>query len=181
MENTATGLESGQPQWYIIHTHPGYENKVQADLLQMVENNDLHDHIFEVVVPTEEDIVEKNGKKKVVLRKKFPTYVFLKMIYSKRIWFMVANTRGVTGFLGPGGRPLALTVEEIKRMRLEKMEAHDLKIVPGDNVKIISGALENFIGSVEDINAERERVKVRVSMFGRDTVVDLEFIQVEKL
>ena len=174
-------IETEQPQWYIIHTHPGYESKVKEDLLQMIENAALHDQIFEVVVPTEEDIVERNGKKKVVLRKKFPTYVFLKLIYSKPTWFKVANMRGVTGFLGPGGRPLALTIDEIKRLRLEKFEAGDIKLEVGDNVKIISGALENFIGAIEEINPEKALVKIRVSMFGRDTPVELEFDQVEKL
>ena len=170
-----------QPQWYIIHTHPGYELKVKADLLQMIENTGMHDQIFEINVPEEEDIVEKNGKKKVVMRKKFPTYVFIKLIYSKPTWFKVANLRGVTGFLGPGGRPLALTETEIKRLRLEKFEKTDLEIQPGDNVKIISGPLESFIGTVESYDLEKSTVKVRVSMFGRDTPVELEFDQVDKL
>lgn len=177
MENT---LEQ-EAKWYIIHTYSGRENKVRDDLVNMVENNNLQDFIFEIVVPTEEDIVEKNGKKKTVLRKKYPTYIFVKMIYTKHVWFMVANTQGVTGFLGPQGRPLALTVEEVRRLRLEKVEMSDLHVEIGDNVKIISGALENFIGSVEEINLEQQKIRVRVSLFGRDTPVEVDFMQVEKI
>ena len=170
-----------QPQWYIIHTHPGYELKVRQDLMQMIDNVGLHDQIFEINVPEEEDIVERAGKKKVVMRRKFPTYVFIKLIYSKETWFKVANLRGVTGFLGPGGRPLALTEAEIKRLRLEKFEQGDIELKIGDNVKIISGPLESFIGVVEGVDAEKKSCKVRVSMFGRDTPVELEFAQIDKL
>ena len=169
------------PQWYVIHTYSGYENTVENNLHNMVENNGLQDWIFEVKVPVEDDIVEKNGKRKVVQRKKFPSYVFIKMIYSNHIWFMVTNTRGVTGFVGPAGRPLPLRDDEVKRLGLEVIEFEDLDIKPGDNVRVISGALENFDGVIESISAERQKVKVIISMFGRDTPVELDFSQVEKL
>ena len=169
------------PQWYVIHTYSGYESMVENNLHNMVENNGLQDWIFEVKVPVEDDIVEKNGKRKVVQRKKFPSYVFIKMIYSNHIWFMVTNTRGVTGFVGPAGRPLPLRDDEAKRLGLEVIEFEDLDIKPGDNVRVISGALENFDGVIESISAERQKVKVIISMFGRDTPVELDFSQVEKL
>ena len=154
---------------------------VENNLRNMVENNSLQDWIFEVKVPVEDDVVEKNGKRKVVQRKKFPSYVFIKMIYSNHIWFMVTNTRGVTGFVGPAGRPLPLRDDEVKRLGLEVIDFEDLDIKPGDNVRVISGALENFDGVIESISAERQKVKVIISMFGRDTPVELDFSQVEKL
>ncbi len=169
------------PQWYVIHTYSGYEAMVENNLRNMVENNSLQDWIFEVKVPVEDDVVEKNGKRKVVQRKKFPSYVFIKMIYSNHIWFMVTNTRGVTGFVGPAGRPLPLRDDEVKRLGLEVIDFEDLDIKPGDNVRVISGALENFDGVIESISAERQKVKVIISMFGRDTPVELDFSQVEKL
>ena len=175
MENRET------PQWYVIHTYSGYEAMVENNLHNMVENNSLQDWIVEVKVPVEDDVVEKNGKRKVVQRKKFPSYVFIKMIYSNHIWFMVTNTRGVTGFVGPAGRPLPLRDDEVKRLGLEVIEFEDLDIKPGDNVRVISGALENFDGVIESISAERQKVKVIISMFGRDTPVELDFSQVEKL
>lgn len=170
-----------QAQWYVIHTYSGYENIVETNLHNMVENNNLQDYIFEIKVPVEDDIVERNGKKKVVQRRKFPSYVFIKMIYTNHIWFMVTNTRGVTGFVGPAGRPLPLREDEVKRMGLEIIELEDFDIKVGDDVRVVSGALENFIGVVESISAERQKVKVIVAMFGRQTPVELDFSQVEKL
>lgn len=170
-----------QAQWYVIHTYSGYEAMVENNLQNMVENNSLQDYIFEVKVPVEDDVVEKNGKRKVVQRKKFPSYVFIKMIYSNHIWFMVTNTRGVTGFVGPAGRPLPLRDDEVKRLGLEAIDFEDLDIKVGDNVRVISGALENFDGVIDSISAERQKVKVIISMFGRDTPVELDFSQVEKL
>ena len=170
-----------QAQWYVIHTYSGYEAMVETNLHNMVENNNLQDYIFEIKVPVEDEVVEKNGKRKVVQRKKFPSYVFIKMIYTNHIWFMVTNTRGVTGFVGPAGRPLPLRDDEVKRMGLEVIEFEDLDIKAGDSVRVISGALENFDGVIESISAERQTVKVVISMFGRDTPVELDFSQVEKL
>lgn len=170
-----------QAQWYVIHTYSSYESMVENNLHNMVENNNLQDYIFEVKVPVEDEVVEKNGKKKVVQRKKFPCYVFIKMVYTNHIWFMVTNTRGVTGFVGPAGRPLPLRDDEVKRMGLEVIDLDDFDIKVGNDVRIINGALENFIGVVESISAERQKVKVIVAMFGRQTPVELEFSQVEKL
>ena len=175
MENKET------PQWYVIHTYSGYEAMVENNLRNMVENNSLQDWIFEVKVPVEDDVVEKNGKRKVVQRKKFPSYVFIKMIYSNHIWFMVTNTRGVTGFVGPAGRPLPLRDDEVKRLGLEVIDFEDLDIQPGDHVRVISGPLENFDGDIDSIRAARQQVKVLISMFARDTPVELDFSQVEHL
>lgn len=168
-------------KWYVIHTYAAYETVVKNNLEKMIENNNLQDFIFEISIPTEEDIVEKNGKRKVVEHKKFPGYVFLKMIYTDHVWYMVTNTRGVTGFVGPMGKPLPLTVEEIKRMGLEKISAEDLDIAVGDNVRIVSGALDTFLAVVEEIYPEKQKVRVIVHMFGRQTPVELDFNQIEKL
>ncbi|MEG1662404.1 MAG: transcription termination/antitermination protein NusG [Clostridia bacterium] len=170
-----------QAQWYVIHTYSGYEASVENNLHNMVENNNLQENIFEIKVPVVDEVVEKNGKKKMIQRRKFPSYVFIKMIYSNHIWFMVTNTRGVTGFVGPAGRPLPLREDEVKRMGLEVIDLEDFDIKVGNDVRVISGALENFIGVVESISAERQKVKVIVAMFGRQTPVELDFSQVEKL
>lgn len=172
---------NGEARWYVVHTYTGHEKMVEDNLKKMIENSNLQDYIVEIVIPVEEDIVEKNGKRKVVERKKFPGYVFVKMIETAHICFMVSNTRGVTNFVGPCGKPTYLLPEEVKRMGLEKVEFIDVDLKSGDNIRVISGALESFIGIVEDINLERQKVKVIVSMFGRQTPVELELAQVEKI
>ena len=173
---------SQDAKWYIIQTFSSYENTVMQSLNNLVQNNDeMKDYIFDIQVPTEDDIVEKNGKKKVIQRKKFPSYVFIKMIYTKQVWYLVTQTRGVTSFVGPGGRPLPLTDEEVKRNKLEAMDIEDIKLSVGDQVKITTGALEGFIGTVDNIDIPNQKIKVIVSMFGRDTSAELEFVEVEKL
>lgn len=170
-----------QPKWYVVHTYSGYENSVETDLRNMIENNSLQDYIFDIKIPVEDDVVERNGKKKLVQRKKFPSYVFIKMIYTNHIWFMVTRARDVTSFVGAAGRPIPLTDEEIRRIGLETVSIEDFNIKEGDDVRIVNGALENFIGVVDSISAERQKVKVIVAMFGRQTPVELDFAQVEKL
>ncbi len=174
-------MENNEPKWYVIHTYSGYEGMVEDNLRNMVENNNLQEFITDVKVPIEEKMEERNGKRKIVERKKFPSYVFIKMIYTNHIWFMVTSTRGVTGFVGPAGRPLPLTQDEVKRMGLEVVDIEDFNINVGDTVQVISGPLEGTLGTVEDINAEKQTVKVIVSMFGRENHVQLEFKQVEKV
>ncbi len=169
------------PQWYVIHVYSNYETIVKTNLEKMIENNGLQDKIFEIAIPTDPTIVEKNGKRKVVDRKKFPGYVFLKMICEDRVRYMVTNTRGATGFVGPMGRPKPLTVDEIKRMGLEKISADDFNIAVGDNVKVVSGALETFLGVVDEIYDDKQKVRVIVQMFGRQTPVELDFNQIEKI
>lgn len=170
-----------QAKWYVVHTYTGHEKMVEDNLKKMIENNNLQDFLLEISIPVEEDIVEKNGKKKVVERKKFPGYVFVKMIETAHICFMVNNTRGVTNFVGPLGKPTALSLDEVKRMSLEKIEIVDLDIKEGDNIRVVNGALESFIGVVESISLERQKVKVIVSMFGRQTPVELDITQIEKI
>ncbi len=172
---------NGNVRWYLVHVFSSYETMVKNSLEKMIENNNLQDFIFEISIPVEEDIVEKNGKRKIVERKKFPGYVFIKMIYTDHIGYMVKQTRGVTGFVGPQGKELPLTNEEIKRMGLEKVSAEDFDIVAGDNVRVISGALETFLGVVEEVSLDKQKVKVIVQMFGRQTPVELEFNQIEKI
>ena len=174
--------DNTQAKWYIIHTYSGYEKMVQVNLQKLVENNNLGDYIFDIVVPMEDDVVEKpDGKKKAIQRKRFPSYVFLKMIYSNHIWFLVTNTRGVTGFVGPAGRPQALSADEIRRIGLENLTLEDIVIEVGDTVKVISGAFTDFVGEVKSIDVDKQKMQVSVSMFGRETPVELGFNEVEKL
>ena len=170
-----------QARWYVIHTYSGYEAMVKDSLEKLIENNNLQENIFEIQIPTEETLEEKaNGKKKVVERKKFPCYVFLKMIYSNDIWYLVTNTRGVTGFVGPQGRPLPLTEEEVARMGLDKV-ALSIDFAEGDTVQVVSGPLESFIGKVILLNEAQQKVTVNVEMFGRKTDVEFDFVQVKKV
>jgi transcriptional antiterminator NusG len=170
-----------QARWYVIHTYSGYEAMVKDSLEKLIENNNLQENIFEIQIPTEETLEEKaNGKKKLVERKKFPCYVFLKMIYSNDIWYLVTNTRGVTGFVGPQGRPLPLTEEEIKRMHLERPTTIITDFEIGETVKIIDGSFEGFIGTIDSIDVPKEKCKVTVSMFGRPTPVELDLAQIER-
>ena len=170
-----------QAKWYVIHTYSGYEAMVKDNLEKLIENNNLQDHITDIQIPTEETLEEKaNGKKKLVERKKFPCYVFLKMIYSNDIWYLVTNTRGVTGFVGPQGRPLPLTDEEIARLGIEKI-AVDVDYAEGDTVRVISGPLESFTGVITELNAPAQKAKVNVTMFGRSTEVELDFVQIKKV
>ena len=167
-----------EPKWYVLHTFSGYENMVQDNLYKTIENNNLQDYIVEVKVPMEEVIEEKNGKKKVVERKMFPCYVLLKMRYTDNLWHTIVNTRGVTGFVGPAGRPLPLPDDEVRRMRLEKIVV-DLKVDVGNKVKVVSGPLEGFVGDVLSVDVDEQKCKVSVEMFGRQTPVDLDFVQIE--
>ena len=171
-------------KWYVIHTYSGYENKVKANIEKMVENRGLQDYILEVKVPMEEQIEFKNGRRKSVMRKIFPGYVLVKMIMTDDSWYVVRNTPGVTGFVGTGSKPVPLQESEVnqilRRMGVDEPKAKiDLEI--GQHVRVASGPFENFIGSVDEIYPEKGKVKVLVSMFGRETPVELEFHQVEKI
>ena len=169
-----------EPKWYVLHTFSGYENIVMDNLYKVIENNGLQNDILEVQIPMEDAIEEKNGKKKVVQRKMFPCYVLVKMRYRDSLWHTVVNTRGVTGFAGPAGRPLPLTDDEIRRMRLEKINV-DIKINVGDKVKVVSGPLEGFVGDVVSIDTNNQKCRVNVTMFGRITPVDVDFDQIDAL
>lgn len=169
-----------KPRWYVVHTYSGYENKVKTDLEKTVKNRELEDYFFEIVVPMEEQIEIKDGKRKTNLKKVFPGYVLIKMIVTEESWYIVRNTRGVTGFVGSGTDPIPLTDEEIRNMGFELTEVNvDYDI--NDSVRVMNGPLENFIGIVQEINKEKHKVKVSVSMFGRETPVELELSQVIKV
>ena len=167
-----------EPKWYVIHTLTGYEQMVQDNLYKCIKKNNLEEQILEVRIPKEEVIEEKNGKKKVVERKMFPCYVLLKMRYHDNLWHTIVNTRGVTGFCGPQGRPLPLTDDEIIKMKLEKIKI-DIKISAGDKVKVVSGPLDGFVGDVVSVDENEQKCRVNVEMFGRPTAVDLDFAQIE--
>ena len=167
-------------KWYVIHTYSGYENKVKQNIEKVVENRKLHDLILEVRVPTEKVTEITDGKTKEVERKVFPGYVLLKMVYTDDSWYIVKSTRGVTGFVGPGAKPEPLTDAEILSMGIEELEiVVDFEV--GDNVKVMSGPLKDFIGIIEEINMEKHKVRVLVSMFGRETPAELEFTQIQKI
>ncbi len=171
---------SETPKWYVLHTYSGYEAMVKDSLEKLVENNNLQDRIFEIRIPMEQTIEEKNGKKKVVERKLLPSYVFIKLIYTNDLWFLITNTRGVTGFVGPNGKPLPLTAEEVRRMQLERVVT-ETDLAVGDDIKIIAGPLEGFIGKIVEINEATQKAKANVEMFGRATDVELDLIQIEKI
>lgn len=171
---------SQEAKWYVVHTYSGHENKVKVNIEKMVENRGMEDVILEVKVPTEEKVEIKNGKKKTKEVKLFPGYVIVKMVMTDESWYLVRNTRGVTGFVGPSSKPIPLTDREIRAMGVEEPRQHiDLKVK--DTVRVISGPFESFIGTIEHINMEKQTFKVLISMFGRETPVELEFGQVEKI
>ena len=165
-------------KWYIIHTYSGYENKVKQDIEKVVENRKLHDLILEVQVPTETVTEITDGKTKELERKTFPGYVFLKMVYTDDTWHVVKNIRGVTGFVGSGTKPTPLTEEEVQQLGIEKHEIV-VSYSEGDSVRINDGPLTSFIGTVDQIDIDKNKVRVIVSMFGRETPVELELDQVE--
>ncbi len=167
--------------WYVVHTYSGHENKVKANLEKMVENRGMIDDIFEVAVPTEEYIDNKTGSNKVKERKMFPGYVLVKMIINDESWYLVRNTRGVTGFVGPGSKPVPLSEEEVKALGVQEQALAYTDLVVGDSVMVTSGPFENFTGNIESISLEKRKIKVYVSMFGRETLVELDFEQVEKI
>ena len=169
-----------EPKWYVVHTYSGYENKVKTDLEKTIKNRELEDFFFDIVVPMEEQIEIKDGKRKTNLKKVFPGYVLIKMIVTEESWYIVRNTRGVTGFVGSGTEPIALTPEEIRNMGFEEAVI-EVDYEVNDSVKVMNGPLEGFVGVVQEINKEKNKVKVNVSMFGRETPVELEFSQVEKM
>lgn len=172
--------KTDKPYWYVVHTYSGYENKVKANLEKAIHNRGFEDIILEVKVPMEESIEVKNGKKKHVMKKMYPGYVMVKMILDDETWYVVRNTRGVTGFVGPGSKPIPLTDKEVRAMGVENIPIK-LSVEVGENVMVTSGPLESFIGVIKEVNPEKQKVKVVVSMFGRDTLVDLDFVQIKRI
>ena len=171
-----------EAKWYIAHTFSGYENKVASDLKHKVENQNLTDMIQDIRIPTETVVeVKEDGTKKEIERKLFPSYIYIKMVMTDETWYIVRNTRGCAGFVGPEGRPVPLTEDEIKRALGTDTVAIEVAYEVGDLVNVIDGPLEGFSGTVETIDAENNSVQVIVSMFGRDTAVDFELDQLEKV
>lgn len=176
-EKTSDGNKA---KWYVVHTYSGHENKVKANIEKIVENRGMQDLIQCVAMPTEDVVEIKGGQRKVRSRKMFPGYVIVKMIVTSESWYLIRNTQGVTGFVGNGTDPIPLTDEEVRRMGVENVVTNiDAEV--GDHVKVIDGPFDNFMGVIEEINMEKQMLKVRISMFGRETPVELEFGQVEKM
>ena len=172
--------ESQGSRWYVVHTYSGHENKVKVNIEKLVENRGMQDTIFEVRVPVEEVPEVKNGKKRIKERKMFPSYVIIKMIMTDESWYLVRNTRGVTGFVGPGSKPVPLTDEEVKALGvIDRLPPIELEV--GDTIKVKEGPFEDFIGTVESISQEKRKVKAFVSMFGRETLIELDYDQIEKV
>ena len=168
-----------EAKWYVVHTYSGYENKVASNLEKTVENRQLQELIQEVRVPTETVVeITEAGKRKEVERKIFPGYVIVKMIMTDESWYAVRNIRGCTGFVGPSSKPVPLTEEEVERLGIEKRTV-EVSYQVGDSVNIVDGPLEGFIGVVEEMDVAKNRARVVVSMFGRDTPVELELDQAE--
>lgn len=176
-----------EKNWYVVHTYSGYENKVKTNLEKRVESMEMSDKIFRVLVPVEEEIEVKNGKSKSVSRKVFPGYVLVEMIMTDDSWYVVRNTPGVTGFVGStgaGSKPTALLPEEVdsilRQMGVEELRA-EVDFELKESVKVKEGPFANFIGTVEEISIDKKKIKVHVNMFGRETPVELDFSQVEKV
>lgn len=171
---------SEKARWYVVHTYSGYENKVKDNLEKTIENRNLHDLILDLQVPMEEVVEEKDGKKKVTMKKIFPGYVLVKLIMTDESWYVIRNTRGVTGFVGPGSKPVPLTDEEVNSMGINETPITvDFEV--GESVKVVSGPLKEFMATLQEINIEKKKVKALVNMFGRETLAELDFNQVEKL
>jgi len=169
-----------EAKWYVVHTYSGYENKVASNLEKTVENRQIHDLIQEISVPTETVTELKDNKKRDVERKIFPGYVLVKMLLTDESWYVVRNIRGCTGFVGPSSKPIPLTDEEVAKLGVEKKEI-EVSYSVGNSVHIIDGPLDGFVGTVEEVDIDKNSVRVIVSMFGRETPVELELDQVEAI
>ena len=174
----------GGRAWYVIHSYSGYENKVKKNLEHRIESMDMQDQIFQVVVPTEEEVELRGGQRRTTERRVFPGYVLVQMIMNDDSWYVVRNTPGVTGFVGSGTRPVPLRPEEVEKI-MKRMEeaAPKIKISfrPGQKVRIVEGPFEDFMGTVDEINMDKGKVRILVSFFGRETPVELDFLQVERM
>lgn len=171
---------SDEVKWYVAHTYSGYENNVKVNIEKTIENRNMEDQILEVTVPMQEVTEEKNGKVKVSMKKLFPGYVLLKMILNDDTWFVVRNTRGVTSFVGPGSKPVPLSDAEVIRMGVE-VTNYNLELEVGDYIEIISGLFEGSKSKIKNINIKKRTVLVDISVFGRETPTELDFVQVKKM
>lgn len=175
-----TRMISDEARWYVVHTYSGYENKVKANIEKTVENRGMQDQIFEVSVPLQDVVEMKDGRKKTVQRKVFPGYVLLNMIMNDETWYVVRNTRGVTSFVGPGSKPVPLTDAEVRAMGIGG-EVENLDVEVGDTVRVATGPFAGSVGQIQEINANKKTLVVSLSIFGRETPVELDFAQIDKL
>jgi transcriptional antiterminator NusG len=174
----------GEAHWYVVHAYSGHEDKVRTNLLKRVESMDMHDRIFDVLVPTEDVIEIKDGQRRHVAKRTYPGYILVNMIMSDESWYVVRNTPGVTSFVGSGTKPVPLQEKEIKFIQKQiKAEAPKVRVEyqVGENVRVIDGPFSDFHGKVDEINADKGKLKVLVNMFGRETPVELDLLQVERL
>ena len=181
--NSPTYTADGEAYWYVIHCYSGYENKVRHNLEQRIDSMNMQTEIFDVIVPTEEEIEVKEGKRKTIEKRVFPGYILVKMDLSEESWYVVRNTPGVTGFVGMGNTPTPLNDQDVSKIiRRMEAEAPTVKVAyrSGQKVRITDGPFNDFIGTVGEIDMERGKVRVMVSFFGRETPVELDFLQVEK-
>ena len=169
-----------ESNWYVVHTYSGYENKVKANIEKTIENRHLEDQILEVRVPMQEVIEVKNGAKKQVQKKMFPGYVLLNMIMNDDTWYVVRNTRGVTGFVGPGSKPVPLTEEEMKPLGIQDAELH-VDFAEGDTVMITGGVWKDTVGVICAMNDSKQIVTINVELFGRETPVEISFAEVRSM
>ena len=168
-----------ESNWYVVHTYSGYENKVKVDIEKTIENRNLHDQILEVTVPMEDVVEVKNGVKKQVQKKLFPGYVLINMVMNDETWYVVRNTRGVTGFVGPGSKPVPLTEEEMLPLGIKK-EDIQVDFAEGDMVIVTGGAWKDTAGVVTAINTQKQMVTINVELFGRETPVEISFAEIKK-
>lgn len=174
-----------QGEWYVVHTYSGYENKIKVDLAKRVESMNMQDKIFDVIIPEEQEIEFKGGKRKVTSKRVFPGYVIVNMIMSEDSWYVVRHTPGVTGFVGSGGKPIPLQPQEVekifKQMGLIESKPKLIDIEVGENIRVRSGPFENFEGIVRELLLDRGKIRVNISMFGRETPVELDYEQIDKI
>jgi transcriptional antiterminator NusG len=169
-----------ESKWYVVHTYSGYENKVKANIEKIIENRGMHEFFDQVVVPVQDIIEMKNNVKKSVQRKIYPGYVLLKMIMTDDTWYIVRNTRGVTSFVGPASKPVPLTDEEIISMGIEVPD-FELDLDIGEIVRIITGPFEGSVGNVKDINHQKKTVSITLSVFGRETQVEVDYHVLQRM
>ncbi len=171
-------------KWYVIHSYAGYENKVQKNLMHRIESMHMQDKIFQIVVPTEEEVGLKDGVRRTTERRIFPGYILVEMVMGEDSWYVVRNTPGVTGFVGSGNKPIPLREDEVNKI-VKRMEAEAPKIKvsfkAGQKIRIVEGPFEDFMGTVDEIDLDRARVRVLVNFFGRETPIELDFLQVERV
>ncbi|MBP5565650.1 MAG: transcription termination/antitermination protein NusG [Lachnospiraceae bacterium] len=168
-----------EAKWYVVHTYSGYENKVKADIEKTIENRNLHDTILEVKVPMQDVVEVKNGSKKTVQKKMFPGYVLVNMIMNDETWYVVRNTRGVTGFVGPGSKPVPLTEAEMKPLGI-KTDNVTIDFEEGDTIVVVAGAWKDTVGAVQRIDYNKQTATINVELFGRETPVEIGFEEVRR-